>query len=360
MHDHKSPSRSSKIGQPPGSLIFIGENRETTVAIELFKYDKESYTESDVINVSDCMSQVEKGMVCWFNVDGIHDADKIKAIGEEFQLHELLLEDIMNSSHRPKLEEYENCVFVTFKMLFIDAARRIQSEQVSVVLGDSWLISFQEQPGDVLDSIRERIRAAKGRVRFKDVDYLLYLILDTVVDNYFTITEHIEHLVEKIEHRITEHPDQEVVTEIQQMKRELNSLKKFVQPVKEEIAILSETDVAFVQESTRMYFKDVLDHTGHVLESLDSSRDVLNSLLEMYHSTLSTQMNQVMKVLTIVSALFIPLTFIAGVYGMNFNHEASDLNMPELYWKYGYLFAWGLMIALFIAMLIYFKRKKWI
>lgn len=265
----------------------------------------------------------------------------------------------MNTTLRPKYEEFEDYVFFSLKMLSLTDSNRIRTEQVSIVLGQKWVISFQETPGDIFDPIRERIRQGKGKVRGRLSDYLVYLLLDVVVDNYYVITESIDARVEKLEDEVMNHPSKHTITKIQNLKKELIFLRKEILPLKEEIGSLSQDD-ELVEERNLKYFRDVRDHLNQVVDSLDSSREVLNSLVDLYHSTLSTQMNQVMKVLTIVATIFIPLTFVAGIYGMNFNPEAGSTNMPEIRWEYGYLYFWGLILVILVGMIFYFRSKKWL
>ncbi len=347
---------SQKIGLPPGSLVFVGKQRTKKITVSVIDYDDQRMEEVTLGEVNECTTYLDRSSVTWFNFDGIHDAEVIHKVGELFGLHELMLEDIMNTKHRPKLEEFEGCLFLTMKMLSLNPKQhKIDIEQVSIVLGERWVLSFQERPGDIFEPIRERIRKEKGRVRYRHTDYLVYLLIDSVVDHYFIITEHIESLIGELESEIHEKPSQESIQAIQRLKKDLIFLRKAIVPLRSEVAALAGGNPGMVEERNLRYFRDVQDHIVHVLESLESSRDMLNTLLDIYHSTLSTRMNEVMKTLTIISTIFIPLTFIAGIYGMNFEH------MPELSWKYGYYAVLGGMAAIVVAMLLYFKKvKKWL
>jgi len=350
----ESKRTSSKAGLPPGALIHIGRHSDAKLSIDAIEYDPKHFTEEELNRPEDCFPFKNSKRVAWININGLNDVDAIGTIGNYFDLHPLLIEDILNTNHRPKLEEFENCVFVTLKMLGISKDNdTIISEQVSFVLGTNWVLSFQEIKGDVFGHIRERIRESKGNVRYRSADYLLYRLIDTVVDNYFFVTEHINERIENLEEKVLETADTNTLNEIQGLKKEIIGLRKVINPLRDSVGALH-SDTGLIQNETRRYFRDVYEHIIHLNESLDSQRDLLASLMDLHLSGVSNKMNKVMQLLTIISTIFIPLTFIAGVYGMNFSY------MPELDWKYSYFVVWGLMIILFIAMIFYFKRKKWL
>jgi magnesium transporter len=345
---------SSKAGLPPGALVHIGKHSDAKTSIDVIEYDPDHFTEKDLKNTEECFPYKDSNKVAWINVNGLNDVNAIGSIGEHFNLHPLLVEDILNTNHRPKLEEFDDCIFVTLKMLGITKnSDSIISEQVSFVLGNNWILSFQEIKGDIFDTIRERIRESKGNVRFKNVDYLLYRLIDTVVDNYFFVTEHISEQIENLEEKVLKISETQTLTEIQNLKKEIIGLRKVINPLRDSVGALH-NDTGLIQQDTKRYFRDVYEHIIHLNESLDSQRDLLASLMDLYLSGVSNKMNKVMQLLTIISTIFIPLTFIAGVYGMNFSY------MPELEWKYSYFVVWILMIILFIVMIIYFRRKKWL
>jgi magnesium transporter len=345
---------SSKAGLPPGALIHIGKYSDTKLSIDAIEYDEKHFIEKELTKPEDCFPFKDSKRVAWININGLNNVDAIASIGNYFDLHPLLIEDILNTNHRPKLEEFDNCVFVTLKMLGVSKNNdAIISEQVSLVMGNSWVLSFQEIKGDIFDTIRQRIRESKGNVRFKNVDYLFYRLIDTVVDNYFFVTENINERIEKLEEKVLETADTNTLNEIQGLKKEIIGLRKVINPLRDSVGALH-NDTGLILDDTRRYFRDVYEHIIHLNDSLDSQRDLLASLMDLHLSGISNRMNKVMQLLTIISTIFIPLTFIAGVYGMNFSY------MPELDWKYSYFIIWGLMIIIFIAMIIYFRRKKWL
>jgi magnesium transporter len=293
--------------------------------------------------------------VTWINVDGIHEVDLIESIGKQFDLHPLTQEDILNTDHRPKLEDHENYLFLILKMLtYDDTEKELKMEQVSLIIGSTFVLSFQESEGDVFDAVRERLRKAKGRIRKMGPDYLTYAITDAIVDNYFVVLEKIGEEIESLEDELITDPDTETVESIHNLKRELIFLRKSVWPLREAIVGLEKGESDLVQDKTAVYLRDVYDHTIQVIDTIETFRDMVSGMLDVYLSSLSNKMNQVMKVLTIIATIFIPMTFIAGIYGMNFKI------MPELEWRWGYLFAWIIMLLIGLSMIIYFKKKKWL
>ncbi len=340
----------SKIGLPPGTLVHIGKKKTDKVVISVFDYDPENLFEKKDIAPEECASLKDKATVTWINVDGLHDVEKIGKLGKAYNIHALLLEDILNTRHRPKVEFYDEHTFFTFKMIGFDKHKtQITREQVSIILGNNNVISFQERPGDIFDVIRDRIRNKKGKVREKGAGYLVYLLVDIVVDHYFIITEHISERLEELEADILDRPDEGTLGVLQDFKKDLISLRRAIYPIREAISNLSKE----ADEDTAKYFRDLYDHAIQVSESLETYKDMVSGLKDLYLSSISHQMNKVMQVLTIMATIFIPLTFIAGIYGMNFEV------MPELKWKYGYFGVWVLMAIIFIGMLFFFKRKKW-
>ena len=356
MNSLKLKKRSAKkIGAIPGSLIHIGSKREDKVSINYFQYNKDQYLEKKFENIEDALHCKNSSDVVWIDVDGIHDTGIIGKLGNYFELHPLLQEDIMNTGHRPKVEVYDNCVFFTFKMLTQKEGNiNILSEQISLVLGENYVLSFQEESVDLFDPIRQRIRTKKGIVRERLCDYLFYLLIDITVDNYYKIVETMDDHMDKLEQMVLDNPSQKIMNSLQEVKKQLIILKNAVYPIREAIIKLDREETSFIKPSTRNYLKDVHDHTVQLNETIDIYKDLSAGLRETYLSTLSFKMNQIMKVLTLISTIFIPLTFIVGVYGMNFDF------MPELHSQYGYYFTWGFMIVLSVSMIFWFKTKKWL
>jgi magnesium transporter len=346
---------SEKAGMAPGTRVHIGERRTKDVRISCIDYDDSEFSERQVSSIEECFQFKTTPTVTWINIDGLHDIEMMEKVGREFELHSLMLEDILNTGQRPKMEEFDKQLFVVLKMLsYDDDSETVNSEQVSVVLGSNFVISFQEREGDVFEGIRERIRNSKGRIRKMGADYLMYVLLDAIVDNYFIILEKIGERIEFIEEELVSNATEKTVGRIHYLKRELIFLRKSVWPLRELISGLQRSESVLVSESTDLFLRDVYDHTIQVIDTVETFRDMVSGMLEIYLSSVSNRMNAVMKVLTIIATIFIPLTFIAGIYGMNFKY------MPELEWKWGYLTVWIFMVIIGICMLIYFRRKKWL
>ena len=348
--------KSKNYGLPPGSLIHIGEKKVEKTRITVIDYNEEEFNELEVKRVEECFFFKDKASVTWINISGIHDENIIGSLGRHFSLHPLLLEDVMDSNQRPKVEDYEDYLFIILKMLYLDkeVENQVATEQVSLILGRNYVISFQESDDDVFDIIRNRIRQKKGRARSMGADYLAYVLMDAIVDNYFVVMERFKEVLEDIHESLIISPRSEMLHLIHDMKREMIFLRKSVWPLREVVRSLQQTDFKWLEDRTTIFLRDLYDHTIQVMDSIESSRDLLSGILDIYLSSVSYKMNEVMKVLTIIATIFIPLTFIAGVYGMNFHY------MPELDWKWGYPLIWVVMIATFLAMVYYFKRKEWL
>ena len=346
---------SKKAGLSPGTLVHIGEKKVEATKLSLINYDPEQLQEKKLASIDESFSYKDTPPVTWINIEGLHEIDIIEKIGHHFGIHPLTLEDIVNTGQRPKAEDFDDYVFIVFKMLFYDDAdTHITSEQVSLVLGAHFLISFQEKEGDVFNLVRERIRKAKVRIRRSGTDYLTYALIDATVDHYFFILEKVGEKLEKIEEELLENPQPQTLESIHKLKREMIYFRKQVWPIRELLNHLIHEESRMVQESSHIFFRDIYDHTIQVIDTIESMRDVLTGMLDLYLSTLSNKMNEVMKVLTIMATIFIPLTFVAGIYGMNFKF------MPELEWKWSYPTLWGVLVAIFILMLFWFKRKRWL
>jgi len=347
--------KSQKTGLPPGTLVHIGRHKTQKVKVSIIDYDETNFTETDCKNIDECFKVKQNDTVSWINIDGLHDTETIASIGKHFDLHPLLLEDILNTGHRPKVEEFDNCLFLTLKMLGLNNdGNSVISEQISFVLGKGWVLSFQEQEGDIFDMLRHRMRENIGNLRKKGADYLLYRLIDTVVDHYFIVTDYIGEAIEELEGNVLHTPDKDSLHEIQHLKKQLSNLRKSVLPLREVITFLEKDSTDLIEDSTIRYLRDVYEHIIQINDSVESQRDSLASIMDLYLSGVSNQTNQVMQVLTIIATIFIPLTFIVGIYGMNFDF------MPELHWKYGYFGIWGIMVAVCVILVIFFKRKRWL
>jgi magnesium transporter len=317
-------------------------------------YDAARYVEKQCESIEECFPYRDTGTITWINIDGLANTEVIEKIGRHFAIHPLILEDILNTEQRPKMEDLDSYLYLNLKMLMLAGPEKeIRAEHVSMIIGPHHLISFQEPVGDVFDPVRDRIRR-DGRIRKNGPDYLAYALIDDIVDNYFIVMEQIQERVEDLEEELVVHPLQQSLRKINQLKKEMIFLRKAVWPLRELITGLERTDSPLIQESTHIYLRDVYDHTIQVIDTLETLRDMVSGMLDIYLSGLSYKMNEIMKVLTLIATIFIPLTFVAGVYGMYFHY------MPELTWEYGYITVWGVMIAIVIVMLSYFRKREWI
>lgn len=334
-------------------LTHIPSDRDQKVILELITYNREHYYKNVDCTIDEILHEIKGKHVNWINLDGLHQSGIIERIQQHFNLHSLLVDDILNDQ-RPKTEEYDDHLFVTLKMLYKINGPDIDYEQISFVLGKDFLISFQEKAGDLFDAFRERIRLDQGRVRKKGADYLLYRLIDIIVDSYYNVLDNIGEQIEQIEDEIQESATQETFGKIQTLKKELVFLHKALYPLREAMAKLAKDESSFIREENTRYFSDTNDHVIHLIDLLDTYRDLTGGLIDYYTNRQNTKLNEVIRMLTIISTIFIPLTFIVGVYGMNFD------NLPELNWKYGYYAVWAVMLAIAGGMLFYFKRRRWI
>ncbi|HUU37718.1 MAG TPA: magnesium/cobalt transporter CorA [Candidatus Desulfaltia sp.] len=347
--------RSRKAGLPPGSLVHIGDKKAERTKITIIDYDGETFQEKEAKSIEECCALKETATVTWINIDGVHDSQLISDLGTNFGVHPLILEDIMTTAQRPKMEDMGDYLYIVVRMLDLASNKKeVHSEQVSLILGSNFVISFQEDEGDVFDAVRDRLRTGKGRVRKMGPDYLAYALMDAIVDNYFIVLEKLGEDVEDVEEELIRSPDRETVHEIHALKREMIYLRKSVWPLREVISGLERTESELIKDSTGIFLRDVYDHTIQVIDTVETYRDMLSGMLDIYLSSLSNRMNEVMKVLTIIATIFIPLTFIAGVYGMNFKF------MPELEWRWGYFLVLAVMLGIGVLMMILFKRKRWL
>ena len=344
-----------KLGLSPGTLIHIGDQKIGEVKMSLMNYDPGQLLEKELTSIEDAFPYKDTPPVTWINVDGLHDLEIIEAIGRHFGIHPLTLEDIVNTGHRPKAEDFEDYDYIVLKMLtYNEDQNHILAEQISFILGPHYLISFQETEGDVFNFVRERIRKAKGRIRKSGCDYLAYALIDAIVDHYFLVLEKMGGKIELLEEDLLDDTQTENLQSIHHLKREMIFFRKQVWPIREILSSLMKEEGSLIQETTQIFIRDLYDHTIQVMDTIESFRDVLSGLQDLYLSTISNRMNEVMKVLTIMATIFIPLTFIAGIYGMNFEY------MPELKISWAYPALWILLIAIFLFMIFWFKRKKWL
>ena len=347
--------KSSKTaGLAPGTISYTGDNRDFDTNIEMLCFNEFDLKDIPSIASPDIEKASPDGYVRWINVNGIHDVDTLTSLGEIFKLHNLVLEDIAHIDQRPKLDEYDNYIYIVAQMVRYDSVEHeIHTEQLSIIVSDTTLISFQEEPGDLFDGIRERIRGNTGKIRKSGVNYLLYTLIDTIVDHYFVVLEKLGDDLDDIEVRLLGEARNEDVAALHGLKRELIMLRKSVWPMRELIGNMSKSERLLSKDNTVIYLRDVYDHCIRAIDTLETYREMSSSLMDMYLSSLSNRMNTVMKTLTIISTIFIPLTFIVGVYGMNFE------NMPELKMNDAYWYVWGVMIAITVVMIRYFKKKGW-
>ena len=347
--------RSKKAGLPPGTLVHIGEKLTEKTRIAVVEYDGQGFQEKELETLESCYLFPKEPAVTWVNVVGIHQVEVLEKLGNCFGVHPLALEDILNTEQRPKIEDYGEDLFIVVKLLSSNEERdEIEAEQISLILRPNAILSFQEKEGDDFSTVKERLRAGKGRLRKMGADYLAYTLLDIVVDQYFVVLEKLGERLEVVEERLLADPGTATLQKIQNLKKEMLLLRKWIWPLREVISSLERGEFPGIQESTRIYLRDVYDHTIQVMDTIEIYRDMLSGMLDIYLSSLNNRMNAVMKVLTIIATIFMPLTFLAGVYGMNFKH------MPELDWPWGYPIILILMASVAILMLTLFRRKKWL
>jgi len=348
--------RSAKAGLPPGSLVHIGEKKPGKPKITIIDYDKDTFSERETAEVKECFPFKDKPTVTWINVEGIHDTNMLEKLGECYGLHPLVLEDILNTDQRPKFEDYGDYVYIVLKMIYYKSGGNdIVTEQISLVLGRNYVLSFQEGiEGDIFDPIRERIRTGANKLRAQGADYLAYSLMDAVVDSYFAVLEKLGDDIEYLEDELVANPGKDALQLIHNLKHQMIYLRRSVWPLREVIAALERGESPLIKRTTMVYIRDVYDHTIQVIDTIETFRDMLSGMLNIYLSSISNRMNEIMKVLTIIATIFIPLTFIVGVYGMNFQY------MPELGSRWGYPTVWAIMIVIVLFMLAYFRRRKWL
>ena len=348
-------TRSGKVGLPPGSLVSVGERLSEKSKITLTYYDEQRLQEMDIHRISGCASFIKKTGVTWIHFEGLPEIPVLEELGLNFGLHPLTLEDILNTDQRPKMEDYGDYLYIVLRMFYADkqSAIDIKSEQISIIFGINFVISFQERQSNTFQSVKERLQNNKGRLRKSGPDYLTHALMDTIVDRYFLTLENVGERIELLEEELVKAPSTGLLATIQELKKELILLRKSLWPLREMINGLERSESTLINKSSAFYFRDIYDHTIHIIDTLETYRDMLSGMLDIYLSSISNRMNEVMKMLTVIATLFMPLTFIAGIYGMNFKY------MPELEWKWGYALVWAVLLAIAGSMLHYFRRKKW-
>ncbi len=348
-------THDKKIGASPGTLVHVGERKVETVKISVFEYNAEHLTEKIPRRIEECAVRVKEPRVFWVDIAGIHQVDILEKCGAIFGLHPLVLEDILNTGHRPKFEEHDDFLFLVLKMLSLpEQGTEIRGEQISLIVGPDYLLTFQEREEDLFDGVRERLRGNRGKIRKHGADYLAYALIDAVVDGHFVILEKIGDEIERLEDELLAAPSPETLQQIHNLKREMILLRKSVWPLRELIGDLQRCESPLIAADTGIFLRDVYDHTIQIIDTVETFRDMLAGMLDLYLSSVSNHMNEIMKVLTVIATIFIPLTFLAGVYGMNFDY------LPELRWRWGYAAFWGLSIVCALGMVRFSQRKKWL
>ncbi len=351
----KRKYKSKSPGLPPGTLVHQGERRAEEIKIRLIDYNEESLSEREITDIDECDRYKTTPTVTWINVDGLHEVETLERIGSAYNLHPLVMEDILSTRQRPKIEEYDKYLYLVMRMITCDnETGAVQDEQVSVILGENFVLSFQEQEGDVFAPVRTRIQNPDSRLRKMGPDYLAYALMDAIVDHYFIVLDQIGDRIVAFEETLMEDVEEVELEQIHHLKREMIYLRKSIWPLREVISQINRGESPLIHKKTLVFTRDVYDHTIQVVDTIESYRDMLSGLVDLYLSTLSNRMNEVMKVLTIIATIFIPLTFIAGVYGMNFEF------MPELGWKWAYPAIWAVMGVVAVIMILFFRRRKWL
>jgi magnesium transporter len=346
-------NRKRKTNLPPGSVIFTGEQKLEDSSITIVQYNSEEVVQ--IPPKAENLPIPKSDQTLWIDVRGLHDIELISQIGGAYSIHSLALEDVADVFQRPKIDEYKNGILLIVKALYVDnQTKEIKPEQISIFQSENFVISFQENKDDIFDIIKKRLNLQNGKVRGKRADYLSYALIDVVVDRYYLILDHIDSKIEELEDEITTNPDSKTKEKLHHLKREITHLRKYISPMRDAVGKWFRIDNSYIDESTHMYLRDLYDHLNQVLESIDTYRDMLSGLQDLYLSEISFRMNNVMQVLTIIATIFIPLTFLAGIYGMNFKF------IPELEWKYSYFVLWIIMIIITLFLIRFFRKKDWL
>lgn len=347
---------SDKSGMSPGSLVHIGDVLELKPTIYITDYSKDHIEERYISSIDEILPLKNTNSITWVNIEGLKDIKLIESIGQLFNIHSLVLEDILNTHQRAKFEEHDDYLYIVLKGLSLTNAEfSVNYEQISILIFKKFIFTFKEKHDDLFQTLTQRLNSSKdGRIRTLGTDYLAYAIMDTIVDQNFILLESLDEMVDAVEEGLLTNPDSGILTTIQQMKRELIYIRRSVAPLRELFSAILRSESPLIHKKIHIYFRDIYDHVLRITEAIDSYRDILTGLLDVYISSVSNKMNEVMKVLTVFASIFIPLTFIAGVYGMNFEY------MPELKWKWAYPILWFSFVTITVALLVYFKRKKWL
>ncbi len=360
--DHEIRKHSAKIGLSPGSFIYTGEKKVEEVKISVIDYNRQHLEKHVVNRIEDTFPYNDSDSVSWINIDGLHEVEILQKINEHYEIHPLVIEDILSTNQRPKIEFFDNYIYIVTRMMKYDEKQHvINSEQISLILGKNFVITFQEVEGDIFDPLRQRIANENGRIRRSGADYLAYAILDIIVDNYFLILDTLGDEIESLDEKVLENAsDEGIVKQIHHLKRELLFLRKSTWPLREVISNLQREESKLIKKQTIRFVNDLYDHTIQVIDTVETYREMASGILDLYLTSISNRMNEVMKVLTIIATIFIPLSFIAGIYGMNFDTAISPFNMPELGFRYGYLIFWMLTVGIAGGLLIFFRKKRWL
>ena len=345
----------------PGSLIYVGVERPDPVVIDVIQYGAERINEFRAPEIEKITVSPGDAEVTWINIEGVHDTGIVEQVGRKFGLHPLLLEDIVNTNKRPKFDDLGDYIVTMLKMLYVSSdGENIVSEQVSLVIGKNYVISFQEVAGDVFEPVRARIRKTMPRQRFLGTDYLAHALIDAIVDHYFIVLENVGDRVEAVQNRLIRNPRPDNIDVIYELKRKLIDLRRSIWPLREVIGAFERSESPLIHSYTRLYMRDLYEHVVQVADTVDTNREMVSGLLEIYLTSLSHKTNEIVRLLTVISTIFIPLTFLAGVYGMNFNTQAGPLNMPELGFRFGYLGFWIMTLVIVGSLIWFFRRRKWL
>lgn len=353
--------KSAKTGMSPGSLVYVGDEQEEETFISIVNYDDEVVSVTEPADIDDCLTCKDQLNVTWVDICGLKNTKTIAEIGKIYNIHPLTIEDILNTEQRPKIDVFDGYASLIMRVYFYDEKiKKLKSHQISLILGKNFVMSFRVAPSFVFDTVKTHLQNAHNLMRKRGPDHLAHALMDVVVDSYYKVIESIGDVMEQIEAKLVLNPAPEVLREINGLKREVIFLRKVAWPLREVIGGMYHKITPLVQDAEGLYFKDIYDHIVQVIDTIETYRDLLSGMTDIYISSINNRLNEVMKVLTIFATIFIPLTFITSLYGMNFSTAASPYNMPELDWRYGYFFALAIMVAVVITMLLFFRRKKWI
>jgi magnesium transporter len=347
-------------GTAPATLVVPPEYQGQQPVVTLIEYDAHSIEERKIETMDELLPCLDNDKVSWINVDGLGDPEFFQRLGRQFRIHPLALEDLFNIGQRPKIDEYDRQLFIVLDMAYENKKEEVVFEQVCIVLAENFVITIQEDPGDVFDPVRQRLRDGGGNARFMKADYLAYALIDSVIDQYFPIVESLGESMDDLQETLLDQPTRERLRDLHEFKRLIARIRRAVWPQREVLGRLMRDETGLVAARTKPFFRDCYDHTVIMVDILESFREAARNIMDVYLSSINIRTNEIMRVLTVISSIFIPLTFIAGVYGMNFDPKLSPFNMPELEWPFGYPFAIFLMLAVAIGMIVFFKRKKWI